>query len=513
MPDTAAHTIHTVLLEVAASTEEAWAQLDAALSSHTIEQACRAALRPWDGAAALHRIPRLEIDLGHVEAGNIMEVQNRLSKALHTALCKEVGAPAHTAPGGKKRLSNPTKGREENWQEIMLHYLLTGTLPWYAQDSPNLVAEWQQHIANAPLKYLQWLQRQNLMRRDAILRAVALAVPVTDAAFVSLFADAAVAQWVQRLAVAAAPQQPLFTWLQVQAAHPLGQLIWAHLLQQQNRSHWVQSLANIMRKMQQQGIPVIYLKQIYTFTQRWLLEAVPDVPARKVLQATLAQAEPGLFGLSLVPAPSMDTTTPMATAWQQWEAAIQDEAATEEADEYQLEATEAPDTNWVSNAGLVLLNPAGMLAVWREQGWVKEKAIAGKEGLRNICQWMHCLVWGAAKPMLDYDLLLARIWCQVPVHVHIPLLPAPAEAIHQLANDYLRRVIVAWPQLKNTSPDGLRSGFLQRRGVLQPSPAGWQLLVEGKAQDILLRYLPWSYSIIKLPWMDKAFFTQWNTGT
>lgn len=512
MPDTAAHTIHTVLLEVAASDEEAWVQLDAALSSHTIEQACQAALQPWDGAAALHRIPRLEIDLGHVEAGDIMEVQNRLSTALHTALWKEVGAPALTAPGRKNRPPTPTKEREENWQEIVLHYLRTGTLPWYAQDSPERVAEWQQHIANAPLKYLQWLQRQNLIRRDAILRAVALAAQVPDAAFVSLFADAAVAQWVQRLALLVAPQQPLFTWLQVQAAHPLGLLIWAHLLQQQNRTHWVQSLATIIRKMQQQGLPVISLKQLYTFTRRWLVEAVPDVPARNALQAILEQADSGLNRVSPVPAAYIEHTTPMAAAWQQWEAATQDEEAVEEADETLLEAAEAPDTNWVSNAGLVLLNPAGMLAVWREQGWVHEKAIAGKEGLRNIFLWMHCLVWGAAKPMLDYDLLLARIWCQVPAQVHVPLLPAPTEAMQQLANDYLQRIIAAWPQLKNTSPDGLRSGFLQRRGLLQPSPAGWQLLVEGKAQDILLRYLPWSYSIIKLPWMDKAFFTQWNTS-
>jgi hypothetical protein len=37
-----------------------------------------------------------------------------------------------------------------------------------------------------------------------------------------------------------------------------------------------------------------------------------------------------------------------------------------------------------------------------------------------------------------------------------------------------------------------------------------RLQVEGKALDILLDYLPWTLSIVKLPWMKKLLHIEWR---
>lgn len=79
------------------------------------------------------------------------------------------------------------------------------------------------------------------------------------------------------------------------------------------------------------------------------------------------------------------------------------------------------------------------------------------------------------------------------------------------AESLLRSVISYWAILKNTSADGVRSAFLQRSALLAPSDEGWKMQVEHSAIDVLLGQLPWGFSIVKLPWMNKPLFTEWET--
>ncbi|MBS3771738.1 MAG: hypothetical protein KGY69_15920, partial [Bacteroidales bacterium] len=64
--------------------------------------------------------------------------------------------------------------------------------------------------------------------------------------------------------------------------------------------------------------------------------------------------------------------------------------------------------------------------------------------------------------------------------------------------------------LKNTTPQGLREGFLQRPGKLSKVDNGWKLNVEQDTIDILLDNLPWSYQIVSFPWMKQVIFVKWN---
>jgi Contractile injection system tape measure protein len=74
----------------------------------------------------------------------------------------------------------------------------------------------------------------------------------------------------------------------------------------------------------------------------------------------------------------------------------------------------------------------------------------------------------------------------------------------------LRSVIGHWSALRNTSVQGLQSSFLQRQGLLREEEDNWTLHVESKSFDVLLNHLPWSISVVKLPWMKKAIYTEWR---
>jgi hypothetical protein len=57
----------------------------------------------------------------------------------------------------------------------------------------------------------------------------------------------------------------------------------------------------------------------------------------------------------------------------------------------------------------------------------------------------------------------------------------------------------------------LQEGFIQREGKITRKNNDWHLLIEKKAQDILLNRLPWGISLIHLPWLGKSnLYVKWT---
>ena len=67
-----------------------------------------------------------------------------------------------------------------------------------------------------------------------------------------------------------------------------------------------------------------------------------------------------------------------------------------------------------------------------------------------------------------------------------------------------------WEKLKGSSADSLRNTFLKRRGRMEEKDEAYQLHVEGSGTDVLLDYLPWSLSFIRLPWLKQAIYVSWR---
>ncbi|MCY1406868.1 hypothetical protein D9M71_221480 [compost metagenome] len=74
----------------------------------------------------------------------------------------------------------------------------------------------------------------------------------------------------------------------------------------------------------------------------------------------------------------------------------------------------------------------------------------------------------------------------------------------------LRSVIGHWGRLGNTTPAGLREGFLSRPGRLERRGESWLLSVEPSGIDVLLRDLPWALSRVRTPFMQSILAVDWR---
>lgn len=79
-----------------------------------------------------------------------------------------------------------------------------------------------------------------------------------------------------------------------------------------------------------------------------------------------------------------------------------------------------------------------------------------------------------------------------------------------MCESLLKGMISNWEKLKNSTPDALRETFLQRSGMLEIGSESNILKVEPKGVDVLMGSISWSYSVVKLPWMEKSLEVKWN---
>jgi len=161
---------------------------------------------------------------------------------------------------------------------------------------------------------------------------------------------------------------------------------------------------------------------------------------------------------------------------------------------------------YVENAGLVLLHP--FLPQFFES-----LGIAAAENLlqpeRALCV-LHFLSTGQDIAP-EYELVLPKILCNIPLlsPVETDLQPTGPEKEEAVA--LLKAVIRHWEALRNSSPDGLRGTFLLRPGKVSEREDGdWLLQVESRTFDILLQQLPWGISMIQLPWMKRMLWVEWG---
>ena len=165
----------------------------------------------------------------------------------------------------------------------------------------------------------------------------------------------------------------------------------------------------------------------------------------------------------------------------------------------------APDALLVPLAGLVLLHPY-------LPRFLKACGLPSIDdaSLPRSCALLHALACGdsvAAEHQLPLIKLLLGRAPDEPLTAALPRLSAvDREEIDGLL-DALRS---HWKALGSTSIEGLQLSFLQRRGLLRRADGAWQLHLQAEAFDLLLGLLPWSISLVKLPWMPLPLMVEWQ---
>jgi len=135
------------------------------------------------------------------------------------------------------------------------------------------------------------------------------------------------------------------------------------------------------------------------------------------------------------------------------------------------------------------------------------KFIDRKAQLRAV-RLLHYVATGDQKTpefLLTFSKLLCGLPFRFPVPGSIHITPREKEACDHL----LSSVIEHWKPVRGTSIAGFKSTFLQRNGILKKEQDDWIVRIEKKTYDILLEDLPWSFSVIKLPWNNYLIYAEW----
>ncbi len=166
------------------------------------------------------------------------------------------------------------------------------------------------------------------------------------------------------------------------------------------------------------------------------------------------------------------------------------------------------DALTVDNAGQVLIGPY-MPRLFSTLGLTEAGRFKNAEAAERAVHLLQCVVGGPSDTP-EAMLGLNKILCGVPATTAIALEITITDQERDTVEMMLRAIIEHWKKIGNTTPDGLRQSFLRRTGRMHLKDDAWYLDVDPGTFDMLLDSLPWSFSIIKHPWMERAVHVNWR---
>lgn len=165
------------------------------------------------------------------------------------------------------------------------------------------------------------------------------------------------------------------------------------------------------------------------------------------------------------------------------------------------------ETILISNSGLVLAAPF-LPFFLKGLGLVENKQFISPETQNRAVLLIQALL-DDSYVYEESDLLLNKILCGLEPSEPIEVSFSPSETEKEEIKNLLDSMVSHWTALKSTSSTSMAQGFFPREGSLKHIDKGFQLTVPRISIDILLNKLPWTISIIKLPWMNEPLFTEW----
>ena len=168
---------------------------------------------------------------------------------------------------------------------------------------------------------------------------------------------------------------------------------------------------------------------------------------------------------------------------------------------------------YINNAGLIILAPY-LKPFFSKIGLLEGKnfkdaaaAIKAVHLLQHICGFDK---EGDSPEYGEHDLLFNKILCGINISEPVPEFLFISDQDKEECEVLLQSILRNWTILRNSSIRALQVTFFQKQGRLKQVGIDWDLLVErDSAVEILIDKLPWSISLLKLPWNDYNIHTQW----
>lgn len=163
---------------------------------------------------------------------------------------------------------------------------------------------------------------------------------------------------------------------------------------------------------------------------------------------------------------------------------------------------------FIQNAGLVLTHPF-IATLFNRLGLMSEKKFINMQAREKAVFLLHYIVTGNAAAE-EHHLLLPKVLCGYPLEEPVVQEMEFSGQEKEEADDLLKAIIQQWSILNRTSPEGLRETFLKRAGKIFTKNDSIRIQVESGPVDMLLDHLPWSLSMIKLPWIKDVINVEWR---
>jgi hypothetical protein len=431
-------------------------------------------LKQYDKEGLHIRLDKLDIDLNAERTSSFEEmIKEQLADAIAKELETVIQAEKHLEKQADKPLKRPVH-EQERITEAFLWFLEHGTLPWWVAD--NTIFEESQEIIDAithteetfiPL-FVKKVEASPAMQKRLLLQFDAVLLTYLFSLIVPLEIFTIVAKYEQKAA-------ELFKgkferndrqqyWAQVWALYPVRELLTISDVQLEKKLDRLLLDETIKQEAAQQS---------------------PDLVAE-----TLAKE---LFVLNHKSDPGKE------------EPGLEDK--TDKTDYGETKLPEREEGLLGSNAGLVLLHPF-LQYFFKELGLLKNENFLNDTSRDVAVHLLHYLATGKEHDA-DFDLVFEKYLCGMHVTQITYRFVTLSEQMKREADTLLQSVIKHWSILKNTSVEGLREGFLQRKGKLVVTGNNATIIMEQNTLDILLQQVPWNISLLKLPWMDHLIHVEW----
>ncbi|HSK13609.1 MAG TPA: contractile injection system tape measure protein [Phnomibacter sp.] len=507
------HIIRRCTFDIEVGSEDDLLHFNNELGSFDLESMVERVIAACNVGIEHIRIEKLELNMGHLqlnEDGSLgPQLEEGLQRALREVLEWAKGGPEMRAVPDERSYWEMAEGLHEEWTDewdTLRYYLHTGSLPWYAPDDVDLRQLVFSILQESETGFTDRLQAMQLPPA-AWFRIFQL---IPESAFFSVvrkLTDHKIHRYWEQV-------QPLlmvqfngfssgmsFRWDDIRK-----EMLIAAIAQRWGLGEFVEHWLGTLRPILIHTDPVFLMQVQKIFITPFLQQNSP------VVARTAERINKFFAGVARQRRRKPeDDHTPVRENIAHRNELFLLEGSLPLLPENDGSLIEQPEEYLVTHAGLVLLNAGLLKRSFESLGWVQNGEITDPACATQMRLWMHYLVWGDTAPH-EYDLLIAKLLTGIlpdrPVALNVGLNKEQRMA----ADDHLKTVIANWGHLKQTSAEGLRKSFLQRKGILRLDEAGWQLHVETKPHDVLINYLPWPYSITKFPWMEKPLYTQWNTA-
>lgn len=511
MPGNRKHIVKTMCFDIEVSDEATAAAFSDRLRAVDCEMLLNTALEKYDKLKDTIIIDRIELDIGSIVPDEVdaigseitRQLEASLSHLLHSEFYRVSSAAAHET--AKTGIGSLRGNVAETDLEVLMHYLRTGSLPWNIIDSPDM-EEMLLNIAHTDTASFIKFLTPELSSNIVIERIATIFKYSTVVLILRNFLDEG--KFLQTEKLTAALTEHLSFSLVRNVKKGLAS-VYLSLV-----SSSVQQIQNYIDAF------IVFLKPVLGSLSISALETIQEniqILISSVSDDRLTCLFENIQRIVLQRINEENGTVDNdlnSRAGQEAKNGLINPAKLENIPEDEdigkNDRFEEQQYHFLDNAGLALINWGFIQNSLAQLGWVKDRQIADEQSRNKILIWMDYLVWGQRR-IHEYGLTLNKVL--------LGMQPSDVADIHELltgqekraADELLKAVIEHWSRLKNTSIDGLRASFLQRNGRLSDDDGGWQMHVESKGIDILIESLPWTYSIVKTPWMEKPLFTQWST--